>query len=115
VRTSQSEEECCNRSYLGRREEGASHESAPCAVHDRTTDGRDPKFISPVVDVPCIMFAFSIFSGWVICACTGLVLSAVGYARRSNIRPLGALLFAWLAGYFALILDPLGVLYWYMD
>jgi hypothetical protein len=30
-------------------------------------------------------------------------------------RLMVALLFAWLAGYFALMLDPLGVLYWYMD
>jgi hypothetical protein len=75
----------------------------------------DPKSISPVVEVPYVMFAFSLFFGWVICACTGLLLSAICYARRSNIRPLLALLFAWLTGYFALILDPLGVLYWYMD
>jgi hypothetical protein len=75
----------------------------------------DPKSISPVVEVPHVMFAFSLLFGWAICACTGLLLSAVCYARRSNIRPLLAILLARLAGYFALMLDPLGVLYWYMD
>ena len=75
----------------------------------------DPKYISPVVEVPYVMFAFSIFYGWVICVGTGLLLTGVCYARRSNIRPLLALPFAWLAGYIALMCDPLGVLYWYMD
>jgi hypothetical protein len=75
----------------------------------------DPKFISPVVDVPYVMFAFSLFYGWMICACTGLLLGAVCAARRRNIRPLVALPFVWLAGYFALVLDPLGVLYWWFD
>ena len=75
----------------------------------------DPKFISPVVDVPYVMFAFSLFFGWMICACTGLLLSAVCLARRRNIRPLLALPFAWLAGYLALVWDPLGVLYWWFD
>jgi hypothetical protein len=75
----------------------------------------DPKYISPIVDVPYVMFAFSLIFGWVICACTGILLSAVCYARRSNVRPLMVVPFAWLAGYFALIWDPLGVLYWYMD
>ena len=75
----------------------------------------DPKYISPVVEVPYEMFAFSMLFGFVICACTGLLLTAVCCARRSNPRPLLALPFAWLAGYIALILDPLGVLYWYMD
>ena len=75
----------------------------------------DPESISPVVDVPYVMFAFSFFFGWVICACTGLLLTAVCYARRSNIRPLLALPFAWLAGYLALRWDPLGVLDWYAD
>jgi hypothetical protein len=75
----------------------------------------DPKFISPVVEVPYVMFAFSIFLGCVICACTGLLLTAVSCARRSNFRPLLALPFAWLAGYLILLWDPLGVLYWYMD
>jgi hypothetical protein len=75
----------------------------------------DPKFISPVVEVPYVMFGFSIMLGWMICACTGLLLSAVCLVRRRNIRPLLALPFAWLAGYLALVLDPLGVLYWYMD
>jgi hypothetical protein len=75
----------------------------------------DPKYISPVVEVPYVMFAFSIFYGWVICVVTGLLLTGVCYARRSNIRPLLALPLAWLAGYLALRCDPLGVLYWYMD
>jgi hypothetical protein len=75
----------------------------------------DPKYISPVVEVPYVMFAFSIFYGWLICAGTGLLLTAVCSARRSNPRPLVALPFAWLLGYIALMFDPLGVLYWYMD
>jgi hypothetical protein len=75
----------------------------------------DPKYISPVVEAPYVMFAFSLFYGWVICACTGLLLTAVCCARRSNPRPLVVLPFAWLAGYVALMFDPLGVLYWYMD
>lgn len=75
----------------------------------------DPKFISAVVEVPYVMFDFSIEFGWMICACTGLLLSAVCLVRRRNIRPLLALPFAWLASYLALVLDPLGVLYWYMD
>lgn len=75
----------------------------------------DPKFISPVVGVPYVMFAFSVTLGWMICACTGLLLSTVCLVRRRNIRPLLALPFAWLAGYLALVLDPLGVLYWYFD
>jgi hypothetical protein len=37
----------------------------------------DPKFISPIVDVPYDMFAFSFTLGWMICVCTGLLLSAV--------------------------------------
>src|SRR5206468_4279206 len=75
----------------------------------------DPKSISHVVDVPYGMFAFSIFSGCVICACTGTLLSAVCYARQSYIRPLLLLPFAWMTGYLVLAWDPLGVLYWYMD
>ena len=75
----------------------------------------DPKYISRVVLVPFVMFAFSFFYGWVISACTGIVLSAVYYARHSNIRPLLAAPLAWLAGYFAPTWDPLGVLSWYMD
>ncbi len=75
----------------------------------------DPKFISPVVDVPYVMFAYSLFFGWLICGGTGLLLSAAYYGLRSDIRRLLALPFAWLAGFFALIWDPLGVFYWYMD
>ncbi len=75
----------------------------------------DPKRISLVVEVPYVMFAFSIIYGWVICACTGFLLTAVCCARRSNPRPFMALPFAWLAGYIALTWDPLGVLDWYMD
>jgi hypothetical protein len=75
----------------------------------------DPKYISSVVEVPYVMFAFSILRGWMICACTGLLLAAVCYARQSNIRPLLALPVAWLVGYLALRWDPLGVLYRYMD
>ena len=63
----------------------------------------DPKYISPVVEVPYVMFAFSMFFGWVICACTGLLLTAACCARRSNLRPLLALPFAWLAGYVVMI------------
>ena len=61
---------------------------------------------------PYVMFAYSVFFGWVICICTGLLLTTVCCARRSNFRPLLALPFAWLAGYFILLWDPLGVLYW---
>ena len=75
----------------------------------------DPKFISPIVDAPYVMFAFSLFFGSMVCACTGLLLSAVCLARRRNARPLLALPFAWLAGYLALGWDPLGVLYWWFD
>jgi hypothetical protein len=75
----------------------------------------DPKFISPVVDVPFAMFAFSMLFGFPICACTGFFLAAVCCARRSKPLPLVALPFAWLAGYIALMLDPLRVLDWYMD
>jgi hypothetical protein len=75
----------------------------------------DPKSISPVVDVPYVMFGFSLMFGWMICACTGLLLSAVCLARRRNIGPLLVLPFAWMAGYLALVWDPLGVLYWYFD
>ena len=65
--------------------------------------------------MPFVMFAFSIFYGWVICACGGFLLAVVCCARRSNPRPLVALPFACVAGYVALMLDPLRVLYWYMD
>jgi hypothetical protein len=75
----------------------------------------DPKLISPIVDVPYNMFAFSLMFGWMICAWTGLLLSAVCIARRRNFRPLLFLPFAWLAGYLALVWDPLGVLYWWFD
>ena len=61
---------------------------------------------------PYVMFAYSVFFGWVICICTGPLLTTVCCARRSNFRPLLALPFAWLAGYFILLWDPLGVLYW---
>ena len=63
----------------------------------------DPKYISPVVEVPYVMFAFSIFFGWMICICTGLLLTTACCVRRSNFRPLLTLPFAWLAGYFTLI------------
>jgi hypothetical protein len=75
----------------------------------------DPKLISPIVHAPYVMFAFSVMLGWMICAGTGLLLSAVCLVRRRNIGPLLALPFAWLAGYLALVRDPLGVLYWYFD
>jgi hypothetical protein len=75
----------------------------------------DPKFISPIVDVPYTMFAFSLMLGWMICACTGLLMSAVCVVRRRDIRPLLTLPLAWLAGYLALVWDPLGVLYWWFD
>ena len=75
----------------------------------------DPNSISPVVEVPYVMFAYSVFFGWVICICTGLLLTTVCCARRSNFRPLLALPFAWLAFYFILLWDPLGVLYWCWD
>ena len=75
----------------------------------------DPKYISPVVEVPYVMFAFSIFFGWIICICTGLLLTTACCVRRSNFRPLLALPFARLVGYFILFWDPLGVFYWYMD
>jgi hypothetical protein len=75
----------------------------------------DPKYISPVVEVPYVMFAFSMLFGSLICGCTGLLLTVACCVRRSNPVPLLALPFAWLAGYIAMILDPLGVLYWYMD
>jgi hypothetical protein len=75
----------------------------------------DPKYISPVVDVPYVMFAFSASLGSMICICTGLLLSAVCCVRRSNCGPLSVFLFAWLAGVVALAVDPLGVLFWYMD
>ena len=44
----------------------------------------DPKSISPVVEVPYVMFAFSLFYGWVICACTGVLLASICCVRRSN-------------------------------
>jgi hypothetical protein len=75
----------------------------------------DPKYISPIVDVPYVMFAFSLGLGWMICACTGLLLSVVCLVRRRNFLPLVALPFAWLAGYLALVWDPLGVLNWWFD
>lgn len=75
----------------------------------------DPKMISEVVIVPYVMFAFSLLRGWLICVCTGLLLTAVCYLRRSNGYPLLILPFAWLTAYLALIWDPLYVLYWYMD
>ena len=75
----------------------------------------DPKSISPIVDAPYIMFAFSLMLGWMICAGSGLLLSAVCLARQRDLRPLLALPFAWLAGYLVLLWDPLGVLYWYFD
>ncbi len=75
----------------------------------------DPKSISPIVDVPYEMLAFSVTFGFVICSCTGLLLTGDCGARRSDPRPLMALPFAWVPGYIALMLDPLGVLYWYMD
>ena len=75
----------------------------------------DPKFISPIVDAPYVMFAFSLILGSIICAGAGLLLSTVCLAHRRNIRPLLALPFAWLAGFVALVCDPLGVLYWYFD
>jgi len=75
----------------------------------------DPKFISPIVDAPYDMFAFSFKLGWMICAYNGFLLTAVCFALRRNICPLLALPFAWLASYLALIWDPLGVLSWYFD
>jgi hypothetical protein len=60
------------------------------------------------------MFAFSAQFGWVICACSGVLMAVICYARRSTVRPLVAVLLAWLFGYVALKWDPLGVLYWYM-
>jgi hypothetical protein len=75
----------------------------------------DPKFISPIVLVPYVMFAFSLTLGWMICGCSGLLLSSIFLARRRNIGPLLALPFAWFLGYLALMLDPLNVFYWYMD
>jgi hypothetical protein len=74
----------------------------------------DPKYISPIVEVPFVMFAFSFFCVWVICAGTGMLLTAICLARRSTFFIL-AVPFAWLAGYLALMWDPLGVLNWYMD
>jgi hypothetical protein len=47
--------------------------------------------------------------------CTGLLLTTVCCARGSNFRPLLALPFAWRAGYFILLWDPLGVFYWCRD
>jgi hypothetical protein len=75
----------------------------------------DPKYISPIVEVPYVMFAVSLIVGWLICVCTGLVLASICCARRSTIGPLAAVICAWLAGYLALKWDPLGVLYWYLD
>jgi hypothetical protein len=75
----------------------------------------DPKPISPIVDAPYVMFAFSLMLVWMICAGSGLSLSGVCLARHRNIRPLLALPFAWLAGYLVLLWDALGVLYWYLD
>ncbi|QEH39318.1 hypothetical protein OJF2_79330 (plasmid) [Aquisphaera giovannonii] len=75
----------------------------------------DPKSISPIVDVPYDMFAFSLMLGSMICACTGLLLSAVCLVRRRSVGPLLTLPFAWLAGFLALASDPLGVLFWYFD
>ena len=62
----------------------------------------DPKFISPVVDVPYVMFAYSFMGGSMICVCTGVLLSATCRARQRNIRPLLALPFAWLTGSLAM-------------
>jgi hypothetical protein len=67
----------------------------------------DPKSISPIVDVPYIMCAFSLMLGSMLCAGSGLLLSAVCLARQRNIRPLLALPFAWLAGYLALLSAPM--------
>ena len=53
-----------------------------------------PNFISPFVEVLYVMFAFSVFFGWAICICTGLLLTTAYCARRSNFRPLLALPFA---------------------
>ncbi len=75
----------------------------------------DPKFISPIVEVPYVMFAFSLFVGSVFCACIGLLLSVVCVLWRQKIGPIATLPFAWLAGYVILIKDPLGVLFWYFD
>ncbi len=75
----------------------------------------DPKYMSPVVDAPYVMFAFSVSIGSMICLCTGILLSVVCCVRRSNGRPLLALSLAWLAGCLALMCDPLGVLHWYLD
>jgi hypothetical protein len=89
--------------------------TAWCALGHRPRPSLDdPKFISPIVEVPYVMFAFSLFFGWLICACTGLLLAVICCARRST-SPLVAVLLAWLAGYLALMWDPLDVLYWYMD
>ncbi len=75
----------------------------------------DPKYISAVVEVPFVMFAFSMFYGWMICACTGFLMAATCCVRRSNPWPLFALPLAWLVGFIALVADPLRVLYWLMD
>ena len=75
----------------------------------------DPKYISAIVGVPYVMFAFSATIGSMICAGIGLLLSVVCVAWRQKIGPLVTFPFAWLAAYAALIKDPLGVLYWYMD
>jgi hypothetical protein len=75
----------------------------------------DPKFISPIVAVPYVMFAASWTFGSILWFSNGLWLSTVCLVRRKNIGPLLFLPLAWLAALLALLWDPLGVLYWYMD
>lgn len=73
----------------------------------------DPKFISPIVDVPYEMFANSYAE--LILLGTGLLLVSVCFVRRSNRLLLLIVPVAWVTGWISLFSDPFGVFFWYAD
>jgi hypothetical protein len=75
----------------------------------------DPKNISLTVGfIHAISFAWVMF-GSLLCFGSGMWLSGLVFMRRLDPWPLLAHLVVWGMAYLALVSDPIGVVFWYMD
>jgi len=74
----------------------------------------DPKFISPIVDVPYRMTHLSV-SCWPVSIGIGLVLAVSPFKHRPRINALWILPLARLSIFAILVWDTMGVLEWFMD
>lgn len=89
--------------------------AAWCALgHRPRSSFDDPKYISPLVDVPYVMTYLSSIV-WPISIVVGLTFAAFRHSRRSGPNPLPILLAVWSFAFAIIRYDPLNVVGWFLD